>query len=202
LLNQLAVQNNGLSQFLETANFSDVMSDFYTQIQDPVLLSPTATFDHPDVQHTYPDPLLGLYVGQQMAIVGRYDIPGTTQLHLAGFANGTPSLSIMRVDLSGAFDENKLFVTKVWAQKAVEALVNEFYSYDALSAEGELLHDSIVNFSMCWGLEVHSPVSPMMAGGTSTVGIEESPDKRPTSEVATYPQPSISGAPVVFDLPG
>lgn len=202
LLNQLAVQNNGLSQFLETANFSDVMSDFYTQIQDPVLLSPTATFDHPDVQHTYPDPLLGLYVGQQMAIVGRYDIPGTTQLHLAGFANGTPVTFDYAVDLSGAFDENKLFVTKVWAQKAVEALVNEFYSYDALSAEGELLHDSIVNFSMCWG--VGSPFTSFTddGGGTSTVGIEESPDKRPTSEVATYPQPSISGAPVVFDLSG
>ncbi|HNK69808.1 MAG TPA: VWA domain-containing protein, partial [Flavobacteriales bacterium] len=103
LLNQLAVQNNGVSQFLETANFSQVMSDFYTQIQNPVLLSPTASFDHPDVQHLYPDPLLGLFVGQQMVIVGRYAVPGPVNLHLSGFASGSPVSFDFQFDLTGTY---------------------------------------------------------------------------------------------------
>lgn len=202
LLNQLAVQNNGLSQFLEAANFSAVMSDFYTQIQNPVLLGPVATFDLPDVEHTYPDPLLGLYVGQQMVIVGRYDVPGIKQLHLAGYANGEPVSFDYTLDLTGTFDENKLFVTKVWAQKAVEALVNQYYSYDAHSAQGMMLHDSIVNYSLCW--EVGSPFTSFTddSGGGATVSIEESPTQQPRSGVATFPQPSASGVPVVFDLTG
>ena len=167
---------------------------------EPVLLGPVATFDHPDVEHTYPDPLLGLYVGQQMVIVGRYDVPGIKQLHLAGYANGDPVSFDYTLDLTGTFDENKLFVTKVWAQKAVEALVNQYYSYDAHSAQGIMLHDSIVNYSLCW--EVGSPFTSFTddSGGGATVSIEESPTQQSRSGVATFPQPSASGVPVVFDL--
>ena len=64
LLNQLAVQNNGVSQFLDAATFATVMSDFYTTIENPVLLSPVASFDHVDIEATYPDPLIGLFTGQ------------------------------------------------------------------------------------------------------------------------------------------
>ena len=50
------MQNNGLSQFLEAANFADVMSDFYTQIQNPVLLSPVASFDQQESRTFYQTP--------------------------------------------------------------------------------------------------------------------------------------------------
>ncbi|MBK6832675.1 MAG: hypothetical protein IPG92_18945 [Flavobacteriales bacterium] len=119
MLNQLAVQNNGVSQFLATANFSQVMGDFYTQIQDPVLLAPVATFDRPDIQNIHPLPLMGLFAGQQLAIVGRYDEPGPVNLHLEGSASGQVVSFDYPIDLTGEFDEDRTFIPKVWAQKAM-----------------------------------------------------------------------------------
>jgi Ca-activated chloride channel family protein len=201
LLNQLAVQNNGVSQFLETANFSQVMSDFYTQIQNPVLLNPTATFDHPDVQDLYPDPLMGLFVGQQMVIVGRYSEPGPTNLHLDGFASGSPVSFDFAFDLTAAFDQDKLFIPKIWAQKAVDALVNEYYGYAEGSDEAETLRDSIVSYSMCYG--IGSPFTSFadVGGGGNLAGVEEEEQDEPTNTgVPVFPEPSLSNAPVVFDL--
>ncbi len=201
LLNQLAVQNNGVSQFLETANFSQVMSDFYTQIQNPVLLGPTATFDHPDIQHLYPDPLMGLFVGQQMAIVGRYAMPGPTNLHLDGFASGNPVSFDFSFDLTGSFNEDKLFIPKIWAQKAVDALVNEYYAYPEGSDEAEAIRDSIVSFSMC--NSIGSPFTSFAdVGGGGGVGLEEELDAAANAGVPVYPEPSLSGTPVTFDLSG
>lgn len=201
LLNQLAVQNNGVSQFLETANFSQVMSDFYTQIQNPVLLDPTATFDQADIHHLYPDPLLGLFVGQQMVIVGRYEVPGPVNLHLDGFASGSPVAFDFELNLTDSFREDQLFIPKIWAQKAVDALVNEYYGYPTGSDEAEMIRDSIVSFSMCNG--IGSPFTSFAdAGGGNTVGWEEE-EEEPTQAgqgVLVYPEPSLSGMPVVFDL--
>jgi Ca-activated chloride channel family protein len=199
LLNQLAVQNNGVSQFLETANFSQVMSDFYTQIQNPVLLDPTATFDHPDVQDLYPDPLMGLFVGQQMVIVGRYSVPGPTNLHLDGFASGSPVSFDFSFDLTDAFDEDKLFIPKIWAQKAVDALVNEYYSYAEGSEQAGTLRDSIVSYSMCYG--IGSPFTSFAdVGGGGVIGLEEEQDDQASKGVPVFPEPSLSDMPVVFDL--
>lgn len=200
LLNQLAVQNNGVSQFLETANFSQVMSDFYTQIQNPVLLSPTASFDHPDVQHLYPDPLLGLFVGQQMVIVGRYAVPGLVNLHLSGFASGSPVSFDFQFDLTGTYDPARLFIPKIWAQKAVDALVNEYYGFEEGSASAEAIHDSIVSFSMC--NSIGSPFTSFSGDpGGWTVGLEEEVDTQ-ASGIPVFPEPSLAGSPVTFDLSG
>lgn len=201
LLNQLAVQNNGASQFLDAVNFSAVMADFYTAIENPVLLNPVATFDQPDVGATYPDPLMGLFVGQQMIIVGRYDVPGTVNLHLDGMSGGNPVSMDYSFDLSGSFDANKLFVPKIWAQKAVDELVNEFYGYAPGSAQAVLIEDSVVNFSMCYG--IGSPFTSFVdgGGGGGTVGMEEEEGTN-GDPLFVFPEPSDSDAPVALDLSG
>ena len=91
-------------------------------------------------------------MGQQMVIVGRYDTPGQANIHLDGFASGNTVAMDFPFTLSGTYDESKLFVTKVWAQKAVEALVNEYYSYDPGTDEAQTLRDSLVGYSMCYGI--------------------------------------------------
>ncbi|MEO8590079.1 MAG: VWA domain-containing protein [Flavobacteriales bacterium] len=199
LLNQLAVQNNGVSQFLETANFSQVMDEFYLQIQNPVLLSPTATFDRPDILHTYPSPLIGLFVGQQMVIVGRYDVAGPANLHLEGVASGQQVAFDYPIDLSGTFDEGKLFLPKIWAQQAIQELVNEYYTYDALSANAEMIRDSVVRYSMCYG--IGSPFTSFTdpgSGGGGSIGLEEEEEALPGMLV--FPDPSTATTPVTFDL--
>jgi Ca-activated chloride channel homolog len=202
LLNQLAVQNNGVASFIENANFSQVMNQFYLQIQNPVLLSPIASFDRPDVQNIHPDPLIGLYVGQQMVLVGRYDEPGPVELQLTGFAQGQPVTLNYNFDLTEEFHQNKMFVTKVWAQKAIDALMNEYYSNPLGSPAAVMLEDSVTSFSMCYG--VSSPFTSFTDpgnGGGVTVGLEEevAASARP---LHVYPEPSMVGTSVTFDLSG
>lgn len=200
LLNQLAVQNNGVSQFLATANFSQVMGDFYTQIQNPVLLAPVATFDQPDVQNIHPLPLMGLFAGQQLAIVGRYDEPGPVNLHLEGTANGQAVSFDYPITLTSEFDEDRTFIPKVWAQKAIAALLNEYYTYQTGTAPAQLLEDSIASYSMCYGIT--SPFTSFVdpgTGGGGVVGEEELEAVEPTVNLA-HPNPSAFGAPVSFDL--
>lgn len=198
LLNQLAVQNNGASQFLQAANFSELMGDFYTQIQDPVLLAPTASFDQPDIQNVHPQTLMGLFVGQQMILVGRYDVPGLVDLHLEGTAAGVPVSFDYPIDLSGTFDEGRTFIPKIWAQQAIGALLNEYYAYPFGSELALSLEDSISSYSMCYGIS--SPFTSFVDdGGGSIVGVEEMDRSNPLIAL-TYPEPSSVNGPVTFDL--
>ena len=199
LLNQLAVQNNGVSQFLATANFSQVMGDFYTQIQNPVLLSPLATFDRPDIQNIHPLPLMGLFVGQQLAIVGRYDEPGPVNLHLEGSAAGQAVSFDFAIDLTSEYDEDRGFIPKVWAQKAINALLNEYYTLAPGSPQAQLLEDSVASYSMCYGIS--SPFTSFVDPGTGgwSIDIEEL-EASDNLVHLVYPEPSLAGSPVTFDL--
>lgn len=197
LLNQLAVQNNGVAQFLEAANFSQVMADFYTQIQNPAVLEPVGTFDQPDVMDLYPTPLSGLFVGQQLIITGRYATPGPTVLHLQGTTPDGPVAFDYDIDLSSSFDTAKLFIPKIWAQYAVQALVNAYYGFDAGSPTAVMLRDSIVNYSMCYG--IGSPFTSFAQGDGGTSGLEETTGTV-SGGVPLSPEPSMAGSPVVFNL--
>ncbi len=200
LLNQLAVQNNGVSQFLETADFLQVMNDFYNQIQNPVLLNPVATFSHPDVVATYPQPLVGLFVGQQMVIVGRYDTPGPLNLHLDGMASGQAVSFDYPITFSNTFDPNTLFLPKIWAQYAVDDLMNEYYGYALGSAQANMIEDSVVSFSVCYG--IGSPFTSFIDpgnGGGGAVG-EEELETAGTDPVLVFPEPSLADQPVTIDL--
>ena len=200
LLNQLAVQNNGVSQFLETADFLQVMNAFYLQVQNPVLLDPVATFSNADVVATYPDPLVGLFVGQQMVIVGRYDTPGPVDLHLSGIAFGQPVSFDYPIDLTGTFDPNKLFIPKIWAQYAVVDLMNEYYGYQLDSGPAQMIEDSVVSFSVCYGIgsPFTSFVDPGIDGGTM-VEVEEL-ERTSEAPALVFPEPSLVGQPVTMDL--
>lgn len=201
LLNQLAVQNNGVSQFLQTADFLQVMNDFYLQIQNPVLLNPVATFSNADVVATYPSPLVGLFVGQQMVIVGRYDTPGPVNLHLAGVASGQPVSFDYPIDFAGTFDPNKLFIPKVWAQYAVVDLMNEYYGYALGGTQANMIRDSVVSFSVCYGIgsPFTSFIDPGNGGGGGSVEVEEL-ERTDADRVLVFPEPSIAGQPITIDL--
>ncbi len=135
-----------------------------------------------------------------MALVGRYSVPGPTNLHLDGFASGSPVSFDFTFDLTDTFNEDKLFIPKIWAQKAVDALVNEYYSYADGSDEAEMIRDSIVSFSMCYG--IGSPFTSFtdVGGGGGAIGMEEEQDNVENNGVAVFPEPSLSEEDVVFDL--
>ena len=79
LLTLLALQNSGLSEFLGNDELEEVLSDFYLTIQNPVLLDTEMSFAPNIITETYPvAPLPNLFRGQQLIVVGRYDMADST----------------------------------------------------------------------------------------------------------------------------
>ncbi|HRY84319.1 MAG TPA: VWA domain-containing protein, partial [Candidatus Cloacimonadota bacterium] len=84
LLTWLALDNNGLAEFLGSNDFETTISNFYMTIANPVLIHPTLSFSVPDnISETYPQPLPNLYLGTQMIVAGRYNSPGNINVTLS-----------------------------------------------------------------------------------------------------------------------
>jgi len=64
LLTPLSSQNNGLTEYLGNDEIYSRISNFYLKIRNPVLLSPTISFNPANVIQVYPSPLPNLYKGQ------------------------------------------------------------------------------------------------------------------------------------------
>ena len=102
LLTLLAQQNDGLVEFLGDDELEDRITDFYLRIRNPVLLGAEVTFDPPQVSQVNPDPLPGLYKGQQVVVAGRYQEPGsvTVQLAAAPLASRSPTRMSFRLPVN------------------------------------------------------------------------------------------------------
>ena len=105
LLTRLALENNGLANFVEPLNLEEEITRFFLTINNPVLLNTTITFDPPLVQAIYPQRIPNLYKGQQLILSGRYDVPGEVNMHLAGQAFNVPveyDFTIQLADINDA----------------------------------------------------------------------------------------------------
>jgi Ca-activated chloride channel family protein len=151
LLNLLALQNNGLYTNVANNLVSEVISEFYLLIQNPVMLNTQISFDPPVVYEVYPHPLQNLYIGQQLRIFGRYYYADTVQITLSGNAFGEPVSYTYEVVLNGIENPEYNFVSKMWADQKIKNLQNEFYaSFDA--QEQEAIEEDIIGVSLCYGV--------------------------------------------------
>ncbi|MGK0364797.1 MAG: Ca-activated chloride channel family protein [Saprospiraceae bacterium] len=171
LLTLLALQNNGLVVFLENDELTAVLSEFYLTIQNPVLLNTQMTFDPPIVIEDYPQPLPNLFKGQQLIVVGRYSQASEVNVQLTGTAFGEIVEYNYSLNLADTTVQSLSFLPRLWAKKKMEYLYNELYSLPFGDPEQEILSDSIVNTSFCYG--VLSPLTSFTddtdtGGGGST----------------------------------
>ncbi len=151
LLTRLALENNGLANFVEPLNLEEEITRFFLTINNPVLLNTTITFDPPLVQAIYPQRIPNLYKGQQLILSGRYDVPGEVNMHLAGQAFNLPVEYDFTIQLADINDPNRSVLPKIWAKQKIDDLGIAFNLAES-SALQALIEAEIDSTSLCYGV--------------------------------------------------
>ncbi len=163
LLTLMSSQNNGYSEFLLDDELESRITNFYLRIKNPVLLSPTITFNAPGMNNIYPSPLPNLYIGQQMIVTGRYTQTGPVTVTLSGRAFNQPvsyQYTFNRVDTTATKYQ---FLTKIWAKQKIDNLLVQYYGLTPGSPQALALKQQIINLSIAYGV-----ISPFTSFGNLT----------------------------------
>ena len=152
LLTLLATQNNGISMFLGNDLLEEVITDFYLQIRNPVLLDTEISFEPDIISEVYPEPLPNLYKGQQMILSGRYSTAGIVNVKLSGNAFGSPVEYNYSINLADTANTEYQFLTKVWAKSKIENLLLLYFSLDPETTQAKEIKDQIIYLSQTFGV--------------------------------------------------
>ncbi|MEP0548992.1 MAG: VWA domain-containing protein [Rhodothermales bacterium] len=198
LLTLLASENDGFAQFLGEDELESVITDFYLQIRNPVLLDTEIAFAPAVVSDVHPDPPPSLFKGQQMIVSGRYDEAVPVTITLSGQAFGQPVSYAYDLGLADSSATRYQFLPKVWAKLKIEDLLVLYYSLPEGSPEAEEVRDEIVAISLAWG--VTSPFTSLSDGGENPVDAEEEEAAVPTSVelLGAYPNPFVERTHISF----
>src|SRR5204863_3909615 len=90
LLDRISEDTHAVSQYvLPDEDLEVKLSNFYSQIKDPVLAHPKLEFTgNIHVSKLYPSPLPDLFKGEQLVLVGRYSGKGDSAVIITGEVNG------------------------------------------------------------------------------------------------------------------
>lgn len=168
LLTQLAIQNNGLSQFVGSESLFVVISEFYLKIRNPVIMNTNISFSNSYINEVYPDPLPNLYKGSQMIVTGRYLEAIETVISLTGTAFGDSVNYNYSVLFSDSANTEYQFLTKIWAKQKIEHLLVEYYGMDTLSAPAQAIKAEIIWLSVNYGV-----ICPWTQFGPNEISEEE-----------------------------
>jgi Ca-activated chloride channel homolog len=203
LLTLLASQNNGLCLLLGNDEIEEVITSFYLQIRNPVLINTEISFT-PDniVCEVYPDPLPNLYQGIQMIVSGRYNEPGLITVSLDGDAFGQPVNYEYEMSLTDTTNSQYQFLTKLWAKSKIENLLIEYYSLDPNSFQAEAIRELVIEISIAYG--VLSPFTNYTGPGTPVLE-EEIPEEensmiKPYKLLGNYPNPFNPTTTISFSI--
>jgi len=152
LLTLMASQNSGMSEFLGDDEIYSRITNFYLKVRNPVLLSPTITFNPANVTRICPAPLPNLYKGEQLIVSGRYLQPGPVTVTLSGFAFNHPASYQYTFYKTDTMFTRYQFLTKIWAKQRIDNLLVTYYSLNPNSPEAIALRSHIVWLSMNYGV--------------------------------------------------
>jgi len=157
LLTLLAINNNGLANFLENQDLEDEITSFFLKINNPVLVNTVVELEPNVVTQIYPsynDKLPNLYKGQQLIISGRYsgkNAGDIVNMKLSGNAYNLPVTYEFPVMLSDTQVLEKTFLPKIWAKQKIDALTVDFY-LEGDVAKSNLIQEEIDTLSVCYGV--------------------------------------------------
>ena len=196
LLTQLAINNDGLVEFLGNDELQERITDFYLRVRNPVLINTAVGFDRTGILEIFPAPLPNLFKGSQMIVSGRYDTPGPVTITLSGSAFGEPVSFDYTLDLASTAIPKYQFLPKIWAKQKIDQLLVAYFSLDASSSEAKALRDEVIALGVAYGI-----VTPF----TSFQGGDEEEDNVATSieeeEYAEAPQAGRLAFEVVGNYP-
>lgn len=203
LLALIATRNDGIVQFLDDDELEERISDFYLQIRNPVVLGAQIAFQPPVIVDYHPNPMPGLFKGQQVTIAGRYNEAVSTQIELTGTAYGRPVSYTYTFALSDSTVDSAQFLTKVWAKLKISDLLVQYYLAPEGSAQADGIRDAIVDLSVSFG--VISPFSSFRTNDDQSIGTEGDEDyaddlQHPISLQGNYPNPFVAGTTINLEV--
>lgn len=152
LLSNIALNNNGLAEFLENNNIESVISDFYNTIRNPVLLNTRINFLPAVTREIYPLPLPNLYKGSQMVMFGRYATPGNVAVSMSGKVfnqNVTYNYNTNFIDSNVVKNQ---FLTKLWAKSKIDYLTSQYYQYLSNTTKSDSIKNAVIDISLNYGV--------------------------------------------------
>lgn len=165
LLDSLAVQNHGLSEYvLPGENIEERVPGFYQRMQNPLVTDAVVSFEGAHIHDTYPRHVGDLYEGERMLLVGRYRLPTAVSGEKPagdGAQNTAAKLIVtgkrrgeavrlefaMNLALQARAGEQEM-VARMWAAKKVGFLVDEI----RLNGHNQELVDAIVKIGTRFGI--------------------------------------------------
>lgn len=202
LLTTIALENNGVAQFLDNNELASSISDFYQTVRNPVLLNTDVAFEPNVIYETYPIDLPNLYKGSQMIVVGRYNEPGPVNALFSGTAFGAPVSYQYPIQLTSKDSLKYRFLPKIWAKQKAAHLLQLYYASTSLS-EKESLEAEIKNLSTCYGVvtDLTSFVDNTGGGTISTLEIPNQEENVSPVRINTIsPNPVSDQAKLYFSL--
>ena len=200
LLTWLALDNNGMAEFLGDNDFESTITSFYMSIANPVLIHPIMSFSQPNnISETYPQPLPNLYLGSQMIVAGRYNNPGAINVTLSGQAFNSPVSYTYPMNLASENITNKQFIPKIWATQKIHHLMGMYHSYPEDSTMAEMYRQQIIDISLTYG--VISPFTSFTGGVGNDDGLA-SDELLPKPYVlkGNYPNPFNPSSTIRFEV--
>src|SRR5262249_13983913 len=148
LLNKLAEQNHGTSQYVEPAeDIEAVLSSFYQKIKSPVLSDVSIAYDSIEVKDVYPKEVKDIFAGSQVLLIGQYKGAGKATVRLNGQVNGVAKA--YSFPLSIAADEtDHTYLPRLWAMRRIGYLTEVAQD----NGNNREIVDEIVSLSKKYGI--------------------------------------------------
>jgi Ca-activated chloride channel family protein len=148
LLNQLALENKGVSEYVAPAEDIEVkVSSFYAKINFPALADPKLAIAGLEFDQVYPRPLPDIFMGGQAIVYGRYSGEGEKEVTLQGMVRGKPTAYAVRATFPAA-DARHEFVPRFWAMTKIGFLLDQI----RIHGENAEVKEEIVRLSKEFGV--------------------------------------------------
>jgi Ca-activated chloride channel family protein len=180
LLEKLTKENGGRSKYVkEEEPIEGAISSLYHKIRNPVMTDVKVSLMGGTIRHAYPREVGDLFDGDQLVLVGRYDITegakrrrtehGTAaQLLIKGTYLGKPKGFEYEVMLrEPGRDPRYDFVEQLWATRRVGWLLDQI----ALNGESKELVDEIIRLSREYG--IMTPYTSFLADERNQVAMAD-----------------------------
>ncbi|MDB6059719.1 MAG: vault protein inter-alpha-trypsin protein [Verrucomicrobiales bacterium] len=148
LLDRIAEETRAVTQYvLPEEDIEAKVSTFFAKVKEPVLANPKLHFpDNAHVSKLYPSPLLDLFSGEQLVLVGRYAHASSGKVVLEGTVNGTTKK--FRYDVDFSTDEQHDFIPRLWATRRIGYLLDEI----RLHGENSETRDEVTALARKYGI--------------------------------------------------
>jgi Ca-activated chloride channel family protein len=153
LLDSLAQAHHGSSTYVVPGEpLDEILSAFYNKISAPVLTELQLDFDDLVTSDIYPHPLPDLFIGSQIAVVGRYRQGGIFDVTLSGLVNGSRQNFVYTdhefVERSPKLESSISSLPSLWATRKIGYLLQQV----RLKGPDRELIDEIVRLSIRYGI--------------------------------------------------